>query len=439
MFRYNKLVVIALIANQWLDCFSSNRLQSQLHEKMKKERTVRILSIQSPGYLVATETEKGVKFHGLFGNVLNVIGNKLNLSFLCIKSDKMVAGNKLENGSWTGFVGAIQKNEADLFPGQMGYLETEVVNYLMPFIFGEVKFIVKKPEQLSKIFIIVRPFEKEIWCFVFLIIPIAIIVLYLIMKYEWKWNKTIYPDVNRIAWFVITSFTGQGNDLVDGAGFITRCFISGWWLSVFVLIASYGGMLTSFMNNPGFETVPRTLQELEDGMRSEKYFAGTYKNTATVNNIMNAESGFMKTLRDHLRKYPENLRPIRGNVFPKDKKAFAFFSHDLYLSTFGPSYLISKDELYTVYQTFVVSKHLPYKEAMEKINQKLFESGILHQWEKKLAETWSHFTVTSEESVRSLNVYDVQDAFYILLLGYLAGILCLSLENCIRYRKFTFF
>ncbi|XP_067142337.1 ionotropic receptor 93a-like [Centruroides vittatus] len=250
----------------------------------------------SPFFTVSTRSDKkSVKFGGLVGNLVTAVTTQLQLRAELIKSESL--SNRLENGSWTGRIGKIQRNEADLFFTIMKAEEMEIVDYTPPFLFDEARFLVKKPEEASKMFIISRPFNYRLWIATFVTLILGIPILYFLLKAEWKLKSVkLRRGWKRIAWMLFVGFTNQGDGLIDNIGHKVRWMLSAWLLACTVLVACYAGNLASYMTFPGFQHVPNTIPQLQEAVAAGEYYIVGLNRSTIIRSIKDYKQKYMTTI-----------------------------------------------------------------------------------------------------------------------------------------------
>ncbi|XP_023210008.1 ionotropic receptor 93a-like isoform X2 [Centruroides sculpturatus] len=390
-----------------------------------------------PFFTVSTESHnKSVKFGGLIGNLVTAVTTQLQLRAEFIESESL--SKRLDNGSWTGRVGKIQKNEADLMFTIMKAEEMEIIDYTDPFLFDEARFLVKKPEEASKMFIISRPFNYRLWIATFVTLILGIPILYFLLKAEWKLKSIkLRRGWKRIAWMLFVGFANQGDSLIDNIGHKVRWMLSAWLLTCTILVACYAGNLASYMTFPGFQHVPNTIPQLQEAVAAGEYYIVVKEKSSITQSIENSNSTLMKLFAQSVRNRNGLIKDMGQCFYRTAQDRCAFINYEIVFDLMTPKnligkFMISNDQFLTISVAFAVRKDFPLKKEVDRITSAAVESGLLIKWKKNIIDKLPK-KEKDLNTIRPLNLLDLQGGFILLFLGYAIGIVCLIIELIIDF------
>ncbi|XP_023244257.1 glutamate receptor ionotropic, delta-1-like [Centruroides sculpturatus] len=189
-------------------------MENTLSRRLNK---IKITGVPFLSYLKVKKINNTVVFDGFDFQFLSlVIQNLKNVQYEIIEPVEKVFGIKLDNGTWNGVIGRIQREEADICAKLVyaTYDRLEALKFTTPVAISKVLFIVSGPEQLSKITTIIRPFSFQVWICVFASSFVTAIAFYCIVKGNvYFLHKTTWWTIKKICWFLICSLTRQGKQI----------------------------------------------------------------------------------------------------------------------------------------------------------------------------------------------------------------------------------
>ncbi|XP_023229323.1 glutamate receptor-like [Centruroides sculpturatus] len=344
-------------------------------------------------------------------------------------------GEKLQNGSWNGLNGRLQRKEIDfgLLSTFVNYESFQVVDYTVPFDSDEVTFVVSAPKQVSKLTTIIRPFAKEVW----LMISVTSIVFGVIIHLIILKRNNIVQD-NQKVWSIKEAFLFLFQTLILQGGSIshirdttTRIIIGIWLLASVVITSGYCGVLFSYLTLPLYEKVPNTIAELINAVMEKKYSWGSICFSPEESYLMNVENGPFKILGDHIKNHPENcFLTFEEGIEHTLNNKYAFFGPKSLIDPVTKDrgenlFVTSEDSLFNFNIAFSFKKNFGIKTEFDKIIGNLRDSGIY----KKLTNDLMPPTKNVEESsYNPLSLEDMMSTFILLLIGYAISILCFICE-----------
>ncbi|GBO10245.1 hypothetical protein AVEN_84487-1 [Araneus ventricosus] len=112
----------------------------------------------------------------------------MKLEFKLVIAEDGEWGRLLSNGTWTGMIGKIQKNEADIAINEIiiNQERSRVVDFSTTYSTDEMAFAIKKPEAVPTAMALIHPFDTNIW----ILTIIALFLIPLISKCLLKTKDT---------------------------------------------------------------------------------------------------------------------------------------------------------------------------------------------------------------------------------------------------------
>ncbi|XP_067131594.1 glutamate receptor ionotropic, kainate glr-3-like [Centruroides vittatus] len=389
-------------------------------------------------YLKVKKINNRVAFDGIdFKFLCSVIQNLKNVQYEIIEPVEKVFGIKLDNGTWNGVIGRIQRKEADL--GAISLYATydrfQVVKFTAHVSGSRVIFVVSGPKQLSKLTTIIRPFSFEVWICVFAALFVTAIAFYSIVKGNvYFLHKTTSWTMKKICWFLIRSLISQGNEINQDKSTSSRIIIGIWLLVTTVLISAYSGVLFSYMAYPAYEKVPRTIEELSNAVKNHEYSCGSLSFSAMKKMIMDAPKGMVTILGDYIRNNPDKSFPTlkEGIKYTLQHKHAYIISDNIVnsLSIGQKGILVNSEESFsTCTIAFPMKKKFKFEKEFNKIIRRLVDNGI---YEKLKQKDLPSKRSNNKEKYHPLSMEDISSALILLLCGYNISFIILLVEKLLK-------
>ncbi|GBM90977.1 hypothetical protein AVEN_226767-1 [Araneus ventricosus] len=365
---------------------------------------------------------------GLEAAAIELLSKVLEFDYKLFPTKDKEWGRLTDNGTWTGVVGMVYRNECDI---GFGYLtvttnRSEVVDFI-PYTIEENAFAVKKPPMVAPAESLAHPFQWEIWLSC-LIILITMPILFRIIM-----GKNI--SIQRLALRMMgcnvqQAFTIPVNRARD------RFLMGSWFAYSAFLSVSYTTVLLSSLTVPLREHGVRTVKQLATAISERKFRC-----------LANRGNVAVSLLKDSVN---EDLRTIGNNIIEKDwltkDRTVKLPKHiEKFVALLGPRYyfhLEYGEEPFTANYLFedtissynlgvAVNKNFCCKEKLAKILRRFMEYGILTKlYHDALFET--RLSLLSEDDTRSsfvvLTLDDLIGVFALLGLGYLLAFIVLLFE-----------
>ena len=169
------------------------------------------------------------KYEGFCIDLLKSIKSNLNISGYELYAFKGKGyGGKNENGSWTGMIAYMMKNNYDLAITDLTITHERqtVVDFTIPFMTLGISILYSKPKSENlNLWAFLDPFSLEVWFYVgtaFIGVSLIMYIISRISPYEWIKSHPCEDDpvelqntfsLGNCLWFTLGSIMQQGSDL----------------------------------------------------------------------------------------------------------------------------------------------------------------------------------------------------------------------------------
>ncbi|XP_071526298.1 glutamate receptor U1-like [Panulirus ornatus] len=422
----------------------------------------------SAGGASSTGGRRHLSIRGPMANLLTVLTQKLNFTYTLVEPDDRAWGTKLPNGSWTGMLGLVSRQEVDIALGPFGHTEsrTEVADFTRSFFFDDRSILARKGVP-----------EIDPWSFVFSLAPMVWLVLLGALLAVWAamWLLTYEPrasghrlQVGAILFHHLRVLLHQGeckvlcNVSVVASADMTwtavtgreMVVVGGWSLTGMVVTWSYCSNLMSLL---AVRHVAQPLHTVRALLDDASITVILEPGTVLTDVLENSKSGELRELGE-LRQvgrlryqvattFPEALDTLvrRGDHVLVSTSLFADLLISHLSSRVLPSSrrrkttdnLVCRCDFYKARQTFVTStycmigqKGSPLVPVMSHRIRALVESGLYNHWlASSIPESSSCRHAPSKITVKEpLAIHSVWGMFVVLGAGLQVATLVFILE-----------
>ncbi|XP_047481622.1 ionotropic receptor 93a-like [Penaeus chinensis] len=304
-------------------------------------------------------------------------------------------GTKLENGTWTGLVGALARNEGQLGVANIFLSDNNnrrlVQDFTQPYdadVFGVDNafvamscFMARSAPPLPRWQSLALPFTFEVWMAVLLGVLVLSPVLFWLARgsevsgEEMAGLKTLSSS-SLYYWGILLRIS-QARVPVQPS---TQILVAFLWICSVILTVGYSSNLTAFL------TVSRTPSGIETfsqlyGSRQEVIGMGTFFKISMIS----SRNKYLNGLADRYAPYSDfgqALLPVkRGKgVFIESRKYLEYLINTQFTNRGSSSMRIIK-ECFTPYSVAVALQlHSPLKGQLNLVLSRLVESGLVRQW-----------------------------------------------------------
>ncbi|XP_015738046.1 probable glutamate receptor isoform X1 [Coturnix japonica] len=255
---------------------------------------------------------RSAELEGYCIDLLKALASMLHFSYKV----KVVGDGKYgaisSNGNWTGMIGEILRQEADIAvaPLTVTSAREEVVSFTTPFLQTGIGILLRKDtiSQDMSFFHFLAPFSKETWTGLLFAYVLTCICLFLVARLspcEWnepKNEENHFTFLNSL-WFGAGALTLQGATPRPKA-FSVRVIAAIWWLFTIALLAAYIANFTALLSS-GSEQL--TIQTFEDLVKQRKIEFGTLDGSSTFYFFKNSKNPIHRMIFEYMDKRRDHV------------------------------------------------------------------------------------------------------------------------------------
>ncbi|XP_068223238.1 probable glutamate receptor [Palaemon carinicauda] len=378
-------------------------------------------------------------------NIMRVISKYYNFSFDLYEPADGQWGYQLDNGSFTGVLGVVQRYEADFSMDISITAEREeVIDFTIGFHSEPLSFVTSKPQPLPQWMALVRPYKAYVWAFFVLTVAAAGPVYWLLQRSAGNRHLSLF----NASFHMFASLITQSRQWPQKSS--VRVYSLFWILFSLVATVSYVCNLTAFLTVPALSP---TVDNLEDLSHSSFVWG--------INDYGAADYQLFKTS-----KAPLYQRIFRGLTFCPSlvecvqrtlDRRFAFISWRTYLRDVIAMNFTDKNGYTRVYLSresfwpgdigYAMQKGSPLKRGFDRILRRLIEGGFIEKWVTDLIQKHTLETQRMEkikagdeegadqendDRILKLTLHHLQGVFFVYAAGMLLSSFALFLELVTR-------
>jgi len=355
------------------------------------------------------------------------------------------------NGSWSGMVGQVIRQEVDMIIAPIGVTgaREKVVDFTFAFFYDDSAVIMKKPDpEKNKWRTYIDIFKQE----VLMAIGAALILGAVVILVMDRAGRSVYRNLPTAVrapsedgdhktfantyqgsfWYLFGAMLNQGGRDLPSA-LSSRVFISSWWLFCLVVVGTYSGnliaVLTVTKDKPPFDT-------LEEMAAQDEYKFGTLGNSMWTTLFETSSQPEFKAIHNKMQGYAAedpnvlaqdpnvHLQKVKdgGYAYIADKGLFENWL------AYNCDLMLLKEKFFPGKYAIVLPNNSVYTKMISDQVVKIYESGLLQVWIKKWWPRRSFCSGSLLTEAKALTLVDVQSTFYMLAIGLVLGGLLLSTE-----------
>ncbi|XP_069957610.1 glutamate receptor ionotropic, kainate 2-like [Cherax quadricarinatus] len=306
-------------------------------------------------------------YTGPIANVVHYLAHALNFTYRYVMPADSTYGTKAADGSWTGMVGMVNREEADISIGplSMTATRTQAVDFTWPVLFDNTRVLAGQGKLEVDPWSFLLPLTPMVWTAtlttLLLLLPAAMLLSYLCFSQQrplcFIWIDNTYSFLRILLQQMISTQTMK---------LLWRKFIFGvWMMATLVLTRSYSGNLMALL---AVRHIPQPFQSLRQVIDDPSTIMIWQSGSINTEYLRNIKSGIIREVAD---------LEARGRVMymaPKEYKTV--------LNTFvrrGSHVLVDVDITlrYLTAQDFTEKGHCDFYTSRE--GYLPFSSGIISQ------------------------------------------------------------
>ncbi|KAK4323257.1 hypothetical protein Pmani_006039 [Petrolisthes manimaculis] len=355
---------------------------------------------------------------GICARIMGSMSEWLNYTY-SLTSATSVWGKRLENGSWDGILGKVQRGENQLVINYftITYERVQDFDYSISYFTEGFGVILKDPPPLPHWQSILHPYTGVVWGAVGGVVIVATFAYYFVNF------RGVYLSLLMSFLIVFQSLLSQSVSQ-EPRVWVSRGLLGLWLLATWVLRVSYTSNLMAFLTVPALPPPLHTLEQLADAqfrmcMLDYGEFVPEALRTSThpILSKLGAKMDLVPTVDDSEYEGIEACAELVVDGTHAHTETNSYLVR-LYRELGHESYVYPlKEQLYLGNLAFFFTKNTPWKYKFDVGMRRLLEAGLVSHWYSELMEETSHGGKVRESRLPVLSLSHLQGPFLLLVVG----------------------
>ncbi|XP_071523954.1 probable glutamate receptor [Panulirus ornatus] len=392
--------------------------------------------------LESSETLGGdwVTLTGTMADLVDYMSESMNFSYRYLRSTTRGFGSKQDDGSWTGMIGLVMREEADFATGPfvMSPARGEVVDFCWPLWTDNLRIMGARGRPEVDPWGFLLPLALLVWVAILtalLAVPTVLFLLSHAIHIQASLDRRWLSDV-----FVFIRILLQQDISVTMVWVWEQLVLGVWMMMTLVLTRSYAGNLMSLL---AVRHIPQPYENLQDILDDSSIIMIWQKNSKTEQHLRTVKSGIFREIADlevegrikflTLAEFRDSVDTLvrQGDHIIVD---VGVTQRNLVVQDFSRTgrcdFYMSKDGFLPLQFALVVQKKSPLSHALSKRSMTLVESGIFRYWylDRVPNSTYCRYPPKKIIVNSSLSAANLWGMFMVLVGGHFCGVLLLCLE-----------
>ncbi|XP_053643873.2 glutamate receptor 4-like [Cherax quadricarinatus] len=380
-------------------------------------------------------------FSGPLVNFLNLLAHYINFTYTFSRPPDGAWGVKRPDGSWSGMVGMVGRQEADLGLGPFGVsaVRAEMVDFMRSFLVDYLRIMGGRGRPEVDPWGFLLPLEPRVWTFLLVTLFVLLGTSLVLSLYFPRHDTNLASQVTTNFGLYVRALFQQ--DTRSGSKqWWERLVLGGWLVMVLVLSRSYSGMLTSFL---AVRYIPQPFQTLRD-LLDDSHTAMVFEaDSYFMQYIQSVQSGIyhevMESQKNGRLMFAMTTEYLQVGKTIAKKGGQALLIEDLtskvvmteYFSLTGRcDFYQSREYLLAAFLSMIGQKDNPLVPAMNNRIKLVTEAGLYDYWMKQLSinSTRCERPPTRITVKTTLSLANLWGMFTVLAGGLVLGLVVLGLE-----------
>ncbi|XP_076330610.1 glutamate receptor ionotropic, kainate glr-3-like [Tachypleus tridentatus] len=411
----------------------------------KQPNHIRVAVLQWLPYIHVTNNGSCVLIRGPMAELLHVLSQKLHFTYTCLMPDDRQWGTK-KNGNWTGMIGMVSRNEADLImtPVSITIERLDILKYTSPIMIDSLSLLVRNPSIKLTAFSLFSAYQWKVW--ITLISAILVIssisnrMFHFVQEQQEGGIKSFMGHL----WVYSTSVLFQGMTHLPQR-ISLRLLVGSWWLGCFVLMASFSGHMMSMF---AIKQPSGIIDSIEDLLDYPEVVPMIERGASFEKGIMNSDipsyEKLWKSVQEGRKAHPvttditklsdeEQLNMVEAGtraVVGQDATIRALLSNR-YSSKGKCDFHVGKKQFFTKISSLSMSKALPpcFHKTMEKMVVSAVEQNLIFDWINKITGNYTTCVSRPSQDITPLILSDFQGVLYSWGCGIILSSLTFMMEK----------
>ncbi|XP_068202904.1 glutamate receptor U1-like [Palaemon carinicauda] len=382
-------------------------------------------------------------FYGIDIEVVNTLKGAVNFTVKYQEPPKgEMWGDQLANGSWTGMMGLVSRDETDMcFPLYVSVTRLGILDYTTPYKLQKSCFVIKTEPPLPNWQALSYPFNPWTWLSILVGFFISGTLLYLFAFGSRQFGEEIGALNNLINSWTYT----LGLHLNEPQAYFpkqatTMIYTLFLWLYCFILTIAYSTNLTAFLTVKKDPPRMNTIKDLQESGISVTAASGFYKDMF----IASPDSSLHELAKRYqvLDNQDEIFQRIRnGHSTYPENEGYLEFIIQTKLSKKGVPQARILQECYALHSAaMALQKYSPLKRRFDQVIDGMVSGGLIRRFLIKTLDTakttkeyGNNEQIAEDEEETSgnlvpLSLDHMQGIFFIIIVGWILSALAFAYE-----------
>ncbi|KAK8400201.1 hypothetical protein O3P69_003120 [Scylla paramamosain] len=371
--------------------------------------------------------------YGVDISVTRLLGHAMNFSVRFDEpADGELWGRQNEDGSWTGLMGALDRDEADMGVANLflSYRRIGVVDFSLPYDFEESCFLARTEPPLPRWQALSFPFQWGTWIAILVGLLVSGPLLYVLtLAGGWCDGFTDARPSLASSWLDTYGLHLRETQVHPPSRGSTQVLVSFLWLYTMILTIAYCTNLIAFLLVNKLPASIQTIRELGDSNLDVVGVGDIFKKL-----LVEASDPNVKVLADNYKTVGSKEDALRqvlmGRAVFLENQGFVEFVAQTKFIKGGVSRTRMMQECFAPhYIAMGLQRRTPLKQKVDEVINWLQQSGLIrHSFETSLRMAASNERnkaadkdegEVEEDTLTALNLDHMQGIFLILLVGFL--------------------
>ncbi|XP_063845423.1 glutamate receptor ionotropic, kainate glr-3-like [Scylla paramamosain] len=374
--------------------------EAHVMQVAQDSRCLRVAMAEFPAMTVISGSPPQYKFYGATVIVISLVADHLGFCIKFLRAPDGQYGEALPNGSWTGCIGMLQRDEADLGGTLFSVMwrRSAVVDFTFPLYIDQTNVFYTLPKVTSDMLGFIKPYTLQSWVMLIMGCVIVFLTITFVLQsaanmkrwsdpaalresnsFQAGWQKTA-----EISWFWTWSTLLAQSMSWEPKKDSARMLAATWLLMSFILGAVYRSNLKAMLIIPKINLPFDNLDELYTSDITIAVVEGASMHLDVVN--ADKATGLGR-LKENLLVYPADqqgkaiFNTINGMHagFALEIGLAAVMHHDFSMTGICRLFMMSRGIQGPRSLSFILPKGSPLKSMVDPVLMALRESGILEK------------------------------------------------------------
>lgn len=321
---------------------------------------------------IITNVNGSTSVSGFEGKFLDIITSALKFKYDLVTSEDKEWGALGKEGNWTGLLGLLQKNEADIALGlAISDERRKIFDFSIPYITEDGTFTVATESSTINRHPFLEPFTGFVWGYILGSLFLSCVVC------SWIRNRSFIQEI----FFFLAILLRQGINLKKCKSKDSIMYAS-WLLFAFIVSSCYSA---TYLSNLALPPQPPSLQSFVDvsnAVQSGTHRCLVEKGGSVFTFLQSSKEGHLKTLSKHIEKnewFFNGLDALTVDYVKKDSVVIESRSMlQTLIARLGMwSYELSSDVLMFRHVAVAFRKDFCCKRKLDRVLKRITEAGIM--------------------------------------------------------------